>query len=113
MELNDYQNKAITTNVNTTIEHLAFGILEEAGEVAAIFKRIWRHDEGYLNPDDTHGMGELAYDKLYAELGDLLWYIAVMADACDMSLDEVARYNLSKLQRRMAQDRIRGSGDDR
>lgn len=113
MDLNEYQSKARETAVNTTIEHFAFGILEEAGEIASVFKRVWRHDEGYLEPDDINGLGPVAYDKIEAELGDLLWYVAMLADACDMSLNEVALFNLNKLQRRKARNVIRGSGDER
>ena len=41
-----------------------FGLLEEVGEVAGVFKRQARGDND----------GELDRDKLAKELGDLLWY---------------------------------------
>lgn len=41
-----------------------FGLIEETGEVAGVFKRAARGDNG----------GELDRDKLTKELGDLLWY---------------------------------------
>jgi NTP pyrophosphatase (non-canonical NTP hydrolase) len=113
MDLNEYQSKAALTAIETTTEHMAFGLLEEAGEIAAVFKRVWRHDADYLNPDDTNGLGPVAYDKLEAELGDLLWYVAMLADNLGFSLNEIALYNLNKLQRRKAKDLIHGSGDDR
>lgn len=45
-------------------EEAFFGLIEEAGEVAGVFKRAARGDNG----------GELDLDKLTKELGDLLWY---------------------------------------
>lgn len=113
MNLDEYQDKARLTAVNTATEHFAFGLLEEAGEIAAVFKRVWRHDPSYLDPGDDNGMSEMAYDKLEAEIGDLLWYVAMLADNLGFSLEGIAEHNLAKLQRRQAEDKIRGSGDDR
>lgn len=115
MELNQYQSKAMSTALEVNIEHMAFGLLEEAGEVAAILKRFHRGDAGYF---DEHAslfdfLSVEAVDKLEKELGDILWYVAVFADHLGLSLNEVAVTNLQKLQSRAARDMLRGSGDDR
>lgn len=113
--LNDYQNDARKTAIALTPEHMVFGLLEEAGEVAGVFKRIYRGDQEYLEDalDDPNGFSQFANGRLKAELGDVLWYTAMLADVLGFTLEEVAKENLAKLQRRKAKDMIHGSGDDR
>lgn len=61
------------------------GIAEEAGEVAGLIKKhLW------------HGH-ELDRTKVIKELGDVLWYLAYLANKIGSSLDEVAEANLNKL----------------
>ena len=113
MNLNEYQTHARKTAMGLNINHMAFGLLEEAGEVSGILKRVWRGDEEFEDPLADCEPSEYARGKLKAELGDVLWYTAMLADVLGFSLEEVATYNLAKLQRRKAKDMIHGSGDDR
>lgn len=115
MDLNQYQAKAMATALEVNAEHMAFGLVEEAGEVAAIMKRFHRGDVGYFDEwaSEFDFLSVEAVNKLEAELGDILWYVAVFANHLGLSLNEVAIYNLNKLQSRKARDMIRGSGDDR
>lgn len=118
MKLNDYQNDARKTATGINVEHMAFGLLEEAGEIAGVLKRYYRGDSEYMDPVVagfcTEGfLSEFAKDRLKAELGDVLWYTAALADTLGFTLEEVAKQNLAKLQRRKAKDMIHGSGDDR
>lgn len=113
MNLNDYQTQARKTALGENPEHMAFGLLEEAGEIAGVFKRMYRGDKDYLSVDDALGFSPFTYDRLKGELGDVLWYTAMLADVLGVTLEEVAKQNLSKLQRRKAKDMIHGSGDDR
>lgn len=43
---------------------------------------------------------ELDYDLLAEEIGDVLWYCALCADAMDISLDDIAEMNIAKLKKR-------------
>ena len=115
MDLNQYQAKAMSTALEVNAEHMAFGLVEEAGEVAAIMKRFHRGDAGYFDEwaSEFDFLSVEAVNKLEAELGDILWYVAVFANHLGLSLNEVAIYNLNKLQSRKARDMLRGSGDDR
>jgi NTP pyrophosphatase (non-canonical NTP hydrolase) len=46
-------------------------------------------------------------------LGDVLWYLAVLAHDLDISLDDIAKYNLDKLQSRKQRGMLKGDGDVR
>lgn len=122
MKLNDYQHYAMQTAKMPTPEHMGFGLLEEAGEVAGILKRVFRRDPGYFisAQDDPGGIYSFyapvapdARTKLIKELGDVLWYTAALADILDITLEYVAEQNLKKLHGRAAAGVILGSGDDR
>lgn len=114
MKLNDYQTDARKTAVGINVEHMTFGLIEEAGEIAGVFKRIYRGDADYISTfDETNGMTNFAYDRLKGELGDVLWYTAMLADVLGITLEDVAKHNLAKLSRRKAKDMIHGTGDDR
>ena len=47
------------------------------------------------------------------ELGDVLWYLAILADDLEVDLEDVAKWNVDKLQRRMKSNKIKGDGDNR
>ena len=89
MELNEYQRLASrTAKHGSRVENWALGLCGEAGEVADLIKKMIFHGHSY----DT--------SKIRDELGDVLWYVSVLAREFDISLDEVAKYNLSKLESR-------------
>jgi len=50
---------------------------------------------------------------LSAEIGDCLWYIAVLADDIGIKLSDIANINLEKLHKRKEKGTIHGSGDNR
>jgi hypothetical protein len=43
----------------------------------------------------------------------VLWYVAVLADYLDLSLDDIAAANLAKLAGRQSRGVLGGSGDNR
>lgn len=77
----------------------ALGVNGEAGEVAEKIKRVRRGDG---DPEDVA-----------EEIGDVMWYLARIADEADLDLEEIILDNMSKLHSRQAADAIKGSGDDR
>jgi NTP pyrophosphatase (non-canonical NTP hydrolase) len=64
------------------------GIAGEAGEVADLIKKVIGHG---------HPMDK---EKLTKELGDVLWYVAALADLHGIPLHVVAKANLEKLAKR-------------
>lgn len=71
---------------------MVFGLTEEAGEVAGIFKRRVRQFEKDI-PRATD-------EELQKELGDVLWYLIGLCFACGFTLEEVYALNKKKLEER-------------
>lgn len=68
--------------------HGVLGLTGEAGEVADLVKKGIFHEKG-IDPE-----------HLKKELGDVMWYIALICDACGFDLDDIMTLNVLKLQRR-------------
>lgn len=59
------------------------------------------------------GDGTLDVDALALEMGDVLWYLAMIAIRVGVSLDEIGNLNIDKLEQRLYGDKIQGDGDFR
>lgn len=115
MFMNDYQTAARRTAMGNSLDHFVMGLAEEAGEVSGVMKRYHRGDEKYgqWTRDKGDHLSNLAKEKLIAEIGDVLWYIAMIADELEITLEEVAQLNINKLSDRAKRNVITGSGDNR
>lgn len=123
MFMNDYQTAARKTAMGNSLDHFIMGLCEEAGEAAGVMKRFHRGDEKYSKNWTVRDFGapsvtrpilsEYGRDKLKGELGDILWYVAMAADELEITLEEIAAYNIAKLKDRQARNVITGSGDNR
>lgn len=105
MNLNDYQERALTTAVfpkQHALAYTALGLAGESGEVADKVKKILRGDTANVD-----------YDGIAKELGDVLWYLAVLSDVLGYNLSDIAQMNLQKLAKRQAEGTLKGSGDNR
>lgn len=110
MKLNDYQLGAITTadypRLHTPASgqlplYPALGLAGEAGEFAEKIKKAWRNGKQL----DVMAVG--------AELGDILWYVAIAAEELGLTLAEIAQMNLDKLADRQRRGVIKSEGDSR
>lgn len=95
MNLNDYQSQAlksvaITDKTVSALAHRTLGLSGEAGIVANNVKKVIRDKQGKLSDEDIAQLKE--------KLGDVLYYVAVLADYADLSLESVAEHNISKSQ---------------
>lgn len=106
MDISDYQREALKTAVypkNARVTYPALGLAGEAGEVADKVKKIIR------DKNDTDEMKQ----NIAAEIGDVLWYCAVLAYDLGYDLAQIADSNLQKLADRQQRGVLHGSGDTR
>ena len=107
-DLDMYQKVALTTAIyprEQAIIYPTLGLTGEAGEVANKVKKIIRDGS---NKNDNSMVSEIK-----SEIGDCLWYIAVLANDFDIKLSDIASTNLEKLANRKKNNTIHGSGDTR
>lgn len=88
--LNRYQLEALRTVGSSNLAILGLGIAGEAGEVADTIKKELGHGHGR----------DLTREKVARELGDVMWYVAVLANEYGYSLSEIAGMNIDKLKAR-------------
>ncbi len=110
MTFDEYQKQALTTAYNTHEPLMektiwAMGVAGEAGEVVEKWKKIVAYKEGKISQEDL--------DELAKELGDVVWYIAVMAHSLGLSFDDIMSRNVEKLKSRKVRGKIVGEGDNR
>ncbi len=107
MTFEEYQKQALKTLLPSSgnIPYVALGLTNEAGEVAGKVKK-WVRD----NDSDTRKLDKTA---IADELGDVLWYVAMLAQLLDIPLDQVAKGNVHKLASRLERGKLQGSGDYR
>lgn len=74
------------------VVYVALGLAGEAGEVANKVKKIYRDDGGEITVERR--------SEIIDELGDVLWYAAMLAKELGVSLENVALRNLAKLEQR-------------
>lgn len=93
MNFDQYQQEAARTggcrhDFDRALSSFSLGLAGESGEICDHVKKYLGHG----HPLDR--------DKVVAELGDLLWYVAILAHVLGVNLADVAQGNLSKLRRR-------------
>ena len=102
MHFNQYQDAINEFRLPTAnIDYLVLGLIGEIGELYGHWAKDIRDDR----PMD------IAHEA--KELGDILWFVAAIAQDLGVSLDEIATKNLEKLASRKARGTIKGSGDNR
>jgi NTP pyrophosphatase (non-canonical NTP hydrolase) len=101
MNFDTYEKLANETDLGHPLNYYFLGLVEESGEVAGLRKRFLR-DEGNIDNE-----------KLKKELGDVLWYVAMIGKRYNISMDDVAVANIQKLTDRKARGVITGTGDER
>jgi len=104
-----YQEQACSTAIfpkEKATEYLTLGLTGEAGEIANKVKKFIR--DGAAQDEYEAKKIEIAY-----EIGDVMWYCAVLSAEMGMDLGHVMENNLRKLADRKARGTLSGSGDNR
>ena len=100
-----YQEQAKTTAIfppERALEYLTLGLVGEAGEVANKIKKVIRDKKIFRSEVE-----------IASEIGDVLWYCAMLADYLDTNLGKIMEDNIDKLQSRKSRGTLGGSGDSR
>lgn len=108
MTFDDYQKAAVATAIypdDLKLIYPAIGLAGETGEVMEHIKKTIRDNNRQLTEDRRHALAK--------ELGDVLWYIANLAEDAGLSLADIARQNIEKVNSRKARGVQLGSGDNR
>lgn len=100
---NEYQKLAMRTNDGKANKRLksrlrlgdaggllngVLGLTGEAGEVSDLVKKTMFHERA------------LDLEHLKKELGDVMWYIAMICYSCGLDMDDVMKTNIEKLRAR-------------
>lgn len=93
MDANEYQRLALRTaaehsSPNDRIHNAVLGLAGEVGEIADAWKKFVYHG---------HAKQEQA---LIDELGDVLWYAALMCEGLHITMRQVMTRNIEKLEKR-------------
>jgi len=93
-ENKDFDGIALRGNIrkNWRLIHATMGLTTESAEVIDLLKKhIF-----YGKP--------LSDEKIFEEIGDLLWYIALLCDTMGFDLEQVKAKNIDKLRARYPQN---------
>ena len=92
LTLNDYQRMARRTagtkRKSDKMEEALFGLAGEVGELCDHYKKY------------MHQGHDISYNHMAEEAGDVLWYLAEIADELGVTLEDIARRNIDKLRNR-------------
>lgn len=104
MNLREYQELAAKFALPSAQnrEYLSLGLAGEAGEVASLVAKAVRDSDGSVNRE-----------SLKKELGDVLWFVAVLGQHYNIDMLDIAVSNINKLRSRAVRNVIGGSGNDR
>jgi len=111
MDFDEYQKRCRETDLfpfdrgdtlTPLTEYRTLCLSGEVGELANKVKKIRRD-----------GLSENLRDGIIHELGDVMWYLAILCDLIGVDMKTVAKRNVTMLAKRMQEGKLRGSGDDR
>ena len=128
MELNEYQDKAMETCMETC-ENFSYMMLNLVGELGELSSKVAKAiRKGYINiydndvvlpavlsngdvdPEVNEYLDEL-FKELQLEAGDILWELSGLCYIFGWRLNEIGQMNLDKLQSRKQRGVIDGNGD--
>ena len=106
MKASNYQVQAKETAIfpkDKALEYLTLGLVGEAGEISNKVKKVIRDGNRLNNPKQN----------VRDEIGDVLWYCAMLCDWLEDDMGKIMEDNLAKLRSRKERGVLGGSGDNR
>ncbi len=91
--------------ISTALLTYGLGLGGESGEVQEKIKKLYRDAGGMVTQEFAHAMMK--------EMGDVLWYLAMICNHLGITLDQCMDSNIVKLNLREEKDMIGGEGDNR
>ena len=90
---------------NDAIQMAALGLAGETGEAVEVIKKYMRI---ILEEGTIHHQGfKQVKGEIKGELGDVLFYLTELGKQFGLSLEDIQRYNITKLNKRSGNDRQR------
>lgn len=121
MELNEYQDKAMSTCMNTSANplYMLFMLGEEVGELQGKFSKairkgwiVFEQNQLFVNRDKVDDKEFREWVELVKkEVGDCLWGLAGISRVMAWEFNEIGLGNLDKLAARKEAGTIDGNGD--
>lgn len=121
LTLNEYQRRAMETKTESSdnFAYMALGLVAEVGELADKVAKAIRKEQLSIDNNNLQWSPEALeeYEALLegikAELGDIMWFVAGLAEVLNVPLDDLTKDNLTKLADRKKRGVIIGNGDNR
>lgn len=93
-EVKDYSFKA-TGGVTPRTEHAVLGLVNESAELLEEIKRVKIYRKKFEK------------NKMAGDLGDLMWYLALLLDDLGLSFEKVWEANIEKLKKRFPEGYVK------
>ena len=97
MNLEEYQKRSFIYKKYADAIYPVLALGEETGEVQGVIAKAIRKENNMFRVDKG---------QLMSELGDVLWNLAAVCTEYNISLEEVAHFNLDKLEHRNTTNQI-------
>lgn len=112
MKITEYQKKARKYAMYPYKTEMSIGViyngLKLSGEIGELNDKLGKcisDKMGRIDPDILR--------EIEKEMGDILWHYCAMASDLGLSLENICRVNIDKLESRRLRNKMSGSGDNR
>lgn len=123
MELNEYQEKAMTTCMasSNNFSYMFLNLVGEVGEFASKIAKGIRKEVMFIGEKESDNALYFTEfpdmieqeEELMKDAGDILWQLSGLCSVMGWDLERVAQMNLDKLASRKQRNLIDGNGDNR
>lgn len=119
MDLNEYQQRAMTTCMESckNVAYMLTGLNAEVGEVNDKFAKAIRKEQIAITRNNLATWQDRTPDaweaNLQKEIGDCLWFLSGICSVMGWQMNDIAQQNIDKLTSRAQRGVIIGDGDNR